>query len=485
MLNFRAMKKYVLIISILFTGSLKAETESLPDRMSAARAELLSSKPLATYDFRQLQSRYPTPLLLPSSLLPQSAKYPLSALRHLYQNAETCKGPWPVSPLVTHPVVFTRAMCNSVVLPRGWFVRSGYIHPGGGSYAARYLEKFPNRNKELENYLHIQERDLAATGTVLGRLQRMSSEEIRVFIAGAEAFISNGELWIRNGNEYHVYDQPTWAQALAKHDLHFTRLVATDFCLVKSGNICWQEEDKSYLTTYLLAGLLVVNIGLLMGWVMYRWRIRRRAMQERMLVLQILTHELRTPIASLSMTVEGFRRHFDALPETLYDEFRRLTEDSRRLRQLAEASKDYLQANHQELSVQNLESFNEWIEFIAEPYDVTLSLAEDRSVKVNMYWLGTCIDNLLSNAHKYGQAPIELTSSFKDGKLIVKVKDQGNLGSKDWTRLRKPFVSEKGLGLGLTIVESMIRRMGGRMKLIGPPTTFILEIPCESNSATG
>ncbi|MGB7997737.1 MAG: DUF3404 domain-containing protein, partial [Photobacterium halotolerans] len=107
------MKKYVLIISILFTGSLKAETESLPDRMSAARAELLSSKPLATYDFRQLQSRYPTPLLLPSSLLPQSAKYPLSALRHLYQNAETCKGPWPVSPLVTHPVVFTRAMCNS------------------------------------------------------------------------------------------------------------------------------------------------------------------------------------------------------------------------------------------------------------------------------------------------------------------------------------------------------------------------------------
>ncbi|WP_162208419.1 HAMP domain-containing histidine kinase, partial [Vibrio nereis] len=41
------------------------------------------------------------------------------------------------------------------------------------------------------------------------------------------------------------------------------------------------------------------------------------------------------------------------------------------------------------------------------------------------------------------------------------------------------------LGLGLTIVESMIRRMGGRMKLIGPPTTFILEIPCESNSASG
>lgn len=185
------------------------------------------------------------------------------------------------------------------------------------------------------------------------------------------------------------------------------------------------------------------------------------------------------------MTVEGFRRQFDLLPEELYDEFRRLTEDSRRLRQLAEASKDYLQANQQELSVQEIESFNEWLEFLVEPYEVALTLPEqDCQVSLNMYWLGTCIDNLLSNATKYGVAPISLTASFNDGKVKIVVQDQGPRG-KDWARLRKPFVSERGLGLGLTIVESMIRRMGGTMRLDGPPTTFILEIPCESDSATG
>ncbi|WP_299013309.1 sensor histidine kinase VxrA [uncultured Photobacterium sp.] len=479
------MKKYVLLISLLFSGVCHAEADNLPERLNAVRSELLNNESLATYDFRKLQSRFPNPLLLPSSLLPQSAVYPLKSLKHLYKNATTCKGPWPVSPLVTQPVVFTRAICNNTVLPKGWFVRSGYIHPGGGSYAVRYLEKHSESVEVLDRYLHIQERELAPTNTILGRLQRMSNEEIQVYIAGAEAFISNGELWIRNGNEYRVYDQPTWAFTLNKFDVNFTRLNQTDFCLVKSGNICWEKEDQSHLMFYLLVGLLVANVALLVGWGVYRLRIRRRAMQERMLVLQILTHELRTPIASLAMTVEGFRRHFDALPESLYDEFRRLTEDSRRLRQLAEASKDYLQANQQELSVQQVDSFNEWVEYLSEPYDVSLKLGEDRSAKVNIYWLGTCIDNLLSNAQKYGSAPITLTSSFSDGKLIVRVEDKGQLGSKDWARLRRPFVSEKGLGLGLTIVESMIRRMGGRMKLIGPPTTFILEIPCESNSASG
>ncbi len=38
---------------------------------------------------------------------------------------------------------------------------------------------------------------------------------------------------------------------------------------------------------------------------------------------------------SLSLTVEGFRREFEHLPESVYDEFRRLCEDNaRRLRQL-------------------------------------------------------------------------------------------------------------------------------------------------------
>lgn len=206
-----------------------------------------------------------------------------------------------------------------------------------------------------------------------------------------------------------------------------------------------------------------------------------------MLILQILTHELRTPIASLSLTVEGFRREFEKLPESVYDEFRRLCEDSRRLRQLAEASKDYLQSDNKPLATEWVPSVKEWLEFKVEEEfhgKIEFTINGDVAAKLNVYWLGTCIDNLIRNATKYGVAPIVLDVSTDNNLITVKVIDQGELTQKDWRQLRKPFVSKAGLGLGLTIVESMVGRMGGKMSLIGPPTTFILEIPCETDTAS-
>ena len=236
-----------------------------------------------------------------------------------------------------------------------------------------------------------------------------------------------------------------------------------------------------------MVALVIANILLVLGWSLYRWNTKRQEMKSRMLILQILTHELRTPIASLSLTVEGFRREFEKLPESVYDEFRRLCEDSRRLRQLAEASKDYLQSDSKPLATEWVPSVQEWLEFkIEEEFDeqIEFTINKDVAAKLNVYWLGTCIDNLLRNAVKYGVGPVELEVNTSNQLLTVKVIDQGKLSKKDWRNLRKPFVSKSGLGLGLTIVESMVSRMGGKMSLIGPPTTFILEIPCETDTAS-
>lgn len=300
-------------------------------------------------------------------------------------------------------------------------------------------------------------------------------------------FLEKDNLWLRRGDYYYIFDKDIWSENVEKAGLSLTLAPDNGSCFVQRGNICWNLEDHSQVLRISMIVLVIANIMLVAGWAVYRWNSKRQEMKSRMLVLQILTHELRTPIASLSLTVEGFRREFEHLPETVYDEFRRLCEDTRRLRQLAEASKDYLQSDNQPLATEWIPSVEEWLMFKLEdqfPEGVQLCIDRDVAAKINVYWLGTCVDNLIRNAVKYGVAPVVLNVSTSDTKLVIEVQDNGVLTSKDWTHLRKPFVSKSGLGLGLTIVESMVGRMGGKMKLIGPPTTFILEIPCETDVAT-
>ncbi|WGY44989.1 sensor histidine kinase VxrA [Vibrio sp. ABG19] len=481
----KAILNTIALLGISFSSATYAD--SLPERIDLFISLFDYKSAVVSYDIRAIQNDYPTRLLTPDTMLPQTSSYPIRDIQQLYQLARTCSGKLPLNPLVTEPLVFTRALCKGTQLPLRWFGRSALIHPGGGTYASRYAEVHPELMNKLTQYMHIQERPKAAAGTLLGRLQSMSEDTISALIAGAVMFGDDGELWLRKGDEYYVFDDDTWNENADKAGLSFSIASPANTCFVQRGNICWNIEDHSDLLRISMVVLVIANILLVMGWSVYRWNSKRQDMKSRMLILQILTHELRTPIASLSLTVEGFRREFEHLPESVYDEFRRLCEDSRRLRQLAEASKDYLQSDNKPLATDWVPSVEEWLRFkveeeFAEP--VELIINQDIAAKLNVYWLGTCVDNLIRNAVKYGVAPVTLEVITRADAVTIKVKDQGTLTNKDWRHLRKPFVSKSGLGLGLTIVESMVGRMGGTMNLVGPPTTFILEIPCETDIAS-
>ncbi|MFC3025079.1 sensor histidine kinase VxrA [Vibrio zhugei] len=473
------------VIGTMFSAL--AHADSLPERIDLFVSLFDYDDAVVSYDLNTLHRDFPDVLIRPSTMLPQTTKYPLNALQQLYRLANTCSGKLPYNPLVTEPLSFTRAMCKGTKLKPSWFARSGLIHPGGGTYAARYVQKHTNMFAALQQYMHIEERPKAPTNTLLGRLQSMNNQSLQALLDGSLMFSEHEELWLRKGDKYYVFDLGEWSQNARKAGLTYNLTSANTACFVQRGNICWDIEDHSSLLRISMIVLVIANILLVLGWAIYRWNSKRNEMRSRMLILQILTHELRTPIASLSLTVEGFRREFEHLPHSVYDEFRRLCEDSRRLRQLAEASKDYLQSDNKPLSTQWVPSVAEWLEFkleeeFSEP--IALEINNDIAAKLNVYWLGTCVDNLIRNAVKYGVAPVALDVTTADNSVTIKVTDQGSLSHKDWRQLRKPFVSKSGLGLGLTIVESMVGRMGGTMSLIGPPTTFILEIPCETDIAS-
>ncbi len=481
----RDCMKFKSLLLVILSSNVYAD--SLQERIDEFVTLFNYQKASVNYDIRTIEADYPTRLLTPESLLPQTANYPIKDIQQLYQLAKSCTGAIPLSPLITEPLVFTRAMCNGTKLTSRWFARSSLIHPGGGTYAERFVKVYPEFREQFAKYMHIQERTLAAKNTLLGRLQRMDEPAIASLLSGASMFGSNDEFWLRKGDRYYIYPEVEWTAKADSAGLNFSFAEQTAACFVQRGNLCWELKDQSEFLRYVMIALVVANLFLILSWFVYRWNSKRKELKSRMLVLQILTHELRTPIASLSLTVEGFRREFEALPVQLYDEFRRLCEDTRRLRQLAEASKDYLQSEDKPLAVDWVPSIKEWLEFkVEEEFEqsVEFVINHDVAAKLNVYWLGTCIDNLLRNALKYGVAPVKLEVITSSNSVTFKVIDQGDLNAKNWRELRKPFVSKSGLGLGLTIVESMVRRMGGKMSLIGPPTTFILEIPCETDAAS-
>jgi len=111
------------------------------------------------------------------------------------------------------------------------------------------------------------------------------------------------------------------------------------------------------------------------------------------------------------------------------------------------------------------------------------------------YWcralLKRLIENLLSNAQKYGDSGCEVTitiSSF-DGRMMLSVHNQGlPIPEQDLLRLFQPFermenVSIKGWGLGLPFVQSVAESHGGTVVADSAKergTTFTVSIPIDA-----
>lgn len=86
--------------------------------------------------------------------------------------------------------------------------------------------------------------------------------------------------------------------------------------------------------------------------------------------------------------------------------------------------------------------------------------------------LQRCLINLLDNARRYGQPPLEVALSVQAGEAVLCVRDHGpGMPPDQRENLLKPFVrgtkdrGQPGTGLGLPVVERAVRRHGGLMTL--------------------
>ena len=118
--------------------------------------------------------------------------------------------------------------------------------------------------------------------------------------------------------------------------------------------------------------------------------------------------------------------------------------------------------------------------------------------------LGRVLGNLIENARRYGKAPhngiavIDIAARERDHWVLLKVRDHGpGVPEAMLANLTKPFfrgdtarTAANGAGLGLSIVEKTLQRMGGKFALVNAKTGGLaahikLQRPQGSRTGTG
>ncbi|HVG58176.1 MAG TPA: ATP-binding protein [Hyalangium sp.] len=220
--------------------------------------------------------------------------------------------------------------------------------------------------------------------------------------------------------------------------------------------------------------------------------------------LSIASHELNTPLTSLSLNVQTLQRMLlqAGLDSPQQDTFNtRLQAVQRQIRRLANLIHEMLDVSR--ITAGKLRLEPEEVDLAGLARDLTLRFSEELSRSGGELRLETpesvvgvwdrlrveqILQNLLTNAIKYGRGlPIEVRVSADAQWARMMVRDQGiGISAEDQARLFQRFerlASERhfsGFGLGLWIVRQILDAMGGRILLeseAGRGSTFTVELP--------
>ncbi|PRP70935.1 hypothetical protein BUE93_09370 [Chromobacterium amazonense] len=403
-------------------------------------------------------------LLRPSAMYPNFDGFPLPSLMEIYAYRQNCKGTLDdLPPAIRY---FEKALCNGKMPPLTWFV-SHPVHPLGGSYAWHYIQQHPAARPILEQYQHIRERP-----EMFGGLGGMSDDNLNALSSGDVWLWHGHDLCHMNGVSWQCYDATLWQPLADSADVKLSQLNKASVCDQVVGQVCVQNLQKP---PWLLRGLSVVLAMLLLGTLSYVLWVRRYLQRERQFVLQMLTHELRTPIAGLGNVVEIFRQEFDYLPSPARQGFGRLADGVQRLRQLAEASRYYISSKGY-LEEREPVALGDWLSAICERHEIVFCLERDITLVLPVYWLGLCLENLLNNARKHGLPPVRLFAVWENGSLRLTVVDAGLLPAFPLFSRKK---NSDSMGIGLSIVYRIMKRLGGSLRRRRKPTTFQLELKCD------
>src|SRR5262245_2955846 len=268
--------------------------------------------------------------------------------------------------------------------------------------------------------------------------------------------------------------------------------------------VVWAGRFVTLLVVFIaLMGLVVIG-ATIFG---LRYTVRQLELaQIKSSFVSNVSHELKTPIALIRLAVETLEMRRFSSPEDSEKFLRSISRETMRLNQLVDNILDFarLEAGRkvfQFASVNMLDIVRDAIEsFRPRLDDQGFKLEVDLPavlppVRGDAAALSQCVLNLLDNAMKYSKArrEVRVSAEFRlnggAGAVAVAVRDRGiGISPRDQKSIFEKFVrietglvhDVKGAGLGLSLVDQIMRAHGGRIELrsaLGEGSTFTLVLP--------
>jgi two-component system, OmpR family, sensor histidine kinase SenX3 len=291
-----------------------------------------------------------------------------------------------------------------------------------------------------------------------------------------------------------------------RKSLVFATLGICLIALVVTLNVSWIVLNwrEGLLLVLGVILFLVILAGVVVNTIFLVREARRNEQHDAF--INAVTHELKTPVASIRLYLETLqRRELDAdkrrefydvmLADSdrlldLIEQVLRAGRTSARARVLHQVPIDLRETVRECLDLARIRHHLPagalaYVEHVAEPAQATVLGDPDE--------LKAAVSNLVDNAIKYSNGDVHVQveiAPMEDQRIAVRVKDAGiGISARELKRIFRRFyripeavaMRIKGTGLGLFIVSSVARKHGGRVfaESAGPGqgSTFTLQLP--------
>ena len=218
-----------------------------------------------------------------------------------------------------------------------------------------------------------------------------------------------------------------------------------------------------------------------------------------------MTHEFKTPIATISLAVDAFRNEkvlqerqkMDYFSGIIKEENQRMNRQVETILKASQLEKQEIKLNKSDIHLQEVikkvvDNFALQLEQIGASVSLHLQATND-GISADEVHIANIINNVIDNAIKYskeGVPPaITITTSNQKNSIIFKIEDNGIGMSRDVVKkiFEKFYRAHtgnrhdvKGFGLGLSYVKTIVDAHHGKIKVdstLGKGTVFTIELP--------